>query len=92
MTSISVYEPVGCCSSGVCGPEVEESMAGFAAALTEEEAAAASLAGVILNLSDGLGAKDARGVFALERIAKGPQRAVAAAVVVELAKLHGMSE
>lgn len=34
MTSISVYEPVGCCSSGVCGPEVEDSMAGFAAALS----------------------------------------------------------
>jgi hypothetical protein len=33
MASISVYEPPGCCSSGVCGPEVEESMAGFAAAL-----------------------------------------------------------
>ncbi len=33
MPSISVYEPPGCCSSGVCGPEVEESMAGFAAAL-----------------------------------------------------------
>lgn len=33
MTSISVYEPPGCCSSGVCGPDVEESMAGFAAAL-----------------------------------------------------------
>ena len=60
--------------------------------LTEEEAAAASLAGVLLNLSDGLGAKDARGVFALERIAEGLQRAVAAAVVVELAKLHGMRE
>ena len=33
MPSISVYEPPGCCSSGVCGPEVEESMAEFAAAL-----------------------------------------------------------
>ena len=32
MPSISVYEPPGCCSSGVCGPEVEESMAEFAAA------------------------------------------------------------
>ncbi len=26
MASISVYEPPGCCSSGVCGPEVEEPM------------------------------------------------------------------
>ena len=62
--------------------------------LTEEEAAAASLAGVLLNLSDGLGAKDARGVFALERVAKGLQRAVAAAVVVELTHhdAFGMSE
>lgn len=33
MPSISVYEPPGCCSSGACGPEVEESMAEFAAAL-----------------------------------------------------------
>ena len=33
MPSISVYEPPGCCSSGVCGPEVEETMAGFASAL-----------------------------------------------------------
>ncbi len=33
MRSISVYEPPGCCSSGACGPEVEDSMAGFAAAL-----------------------------------------------------------
>ena len=41
--------------------------------LTEEEAAAASLAGVLLNLSDGLGAEDARGVFALEHVAKGLQ-------------------
>ena len=55
---------------------------------------AASLAGVLLNLSDGLGAKDARGVFALERVAKGLQRAVAAAVVVELTHHDavGMSE
>lgn len=37
MPSISVYEPPGCCSSGVCGPEVEESMAEFAAALTWAE-------------------------------------------------------
>ncbi len=33
MASISVYEPPGCCSSGACGPEVEESMAQFASAL-----------------------------------------------------------
>ena len=56
--------------------------------LTEEEAAAASLAGVLLNLSDGLGAEDARGVLALERIAEGLQRAVAAAVVVELVMIR----
>ena len=33
MPSISVYEPPGCCSSGVCGVEMEESMTGFAVAL-----------------------------------------------------------
>jgi len=33
MSSISVYEPAGCCSSGVCGPEVEESMTEFSVAL-----------------------------------------------------------
>lgn len=37
MPSISVYEPPGCCSSGVCGPEVEESMAEFSAALAWAE-------------------------------------------------------
>ena len=37
MPSISVFEPPGCCSSGVCGPEVEESMAEFSAALAWAE-------------------------------------------------------
>lgn len=33
MPSVSVYEPPGCCSSGVCGPGVETSMVQFASAL-----------------------------------------------------------
>ena len=33
MPSISVYEPPSCCSSGVCGPGVEQSMAQFASTL-----------------------------------------------------------
>lgn len=37
MSSIRVYEPPGCCSSGACGPEVEESMVNFSAALTWAE-------------------------------------------------------
>ena len=37
MPSISVYDPPGCCSSGACGPEVEKSMAEFAAALAWAE-------------------------------------------------------
>jgi len=33
MPSISVYEPPSSCSSGVCGPEVDDSISKFAAAL-----------------------------------------------------------
>lgn len=33
MPSIRVYDPPGSCSSGVCGPEVNDSMSKFAAAL-----------------------------------------------------------
>lgn len=33
MPALSIYEPPGCCSTGVCGPGVEQSMVQFTSAI-----------------------------------------------------------